>query len=63
MNYRPEHVNRFEFAVMAGLRAHQLTRGCLPRLAGVHKRTVVAQLEVAAGLVVRDADSVLPRID
>jgi DNA-directed RNA polymerase subunit K/omega len=63
MNCRPANANRFEFAVVAGLRAHQLTRGSVPRLASAHKATVLAQLEVAAGLIVRDVDTVHARID
>ena len=63
MIHRPLTVNAFEFAVVCGLRAAQLTRGCLPRVEGSHKKTVIAQLEVAAGLVVRDIDSVLARVD
>jgi DNA-directed RNA polymerase subunit K/omega len=46
--------NAFEFAVLAGLRAAQLARGCTPRVAGAEKLTVIAQMEVAAGKVVRD---------
>ena len=53
----------FEFAVLSGLRAAQLFRGCTPRIDGAHKLTVIAQLEVAAGKVVRTADSVLARAD
>ena len=41
----------FEFVVLAKLRAQQLIRGCRPRVEGVHKATVIAQLEVAAGMV------------
>ena len=63
MIHRPLGVGAFEFAVMSGLRASQLTRGCLPRLEGTHKNTVMAQMEVAAGKVVRAADSILARID
>jgi DNA-directed RNA polymerase subunit K/omega len=43
----------FEFAVLAGLRAAQLARGCTPRVTGDHKLTVTARREVAAGKVVR----------
>jgi len=56
-------VNAFEFAVVSGLRAAQLMRGCLPRVEGGHKNTVIAQLEVAAGKVRRDVDSILARVD
>jgi len=56
---RPAAYNAFEFAVLAGLRAGQLMRGCLPRLGGTHKTTMMAQMEVAAGKVVR-ADGTEP---
>jgi DNA-directed RNA polymerase subunit K/omega len=49
----PDGFNQFEFAVLSGLRAAQLTRGCTPRVAGIHKVTVMAQLEVAARKVSR----------
>jgi len=42
----------FEFAVLSGLRAAQLMRGCAPLLITSHKHTVTAQLEVAAGKIV-----------
>lgn len=58
MIHRPAGVNAFEFSVMSGLRAGQLMRGCIPRVEGTHKNTVMAQLEVAAGKVVRAADSI-----
>jgi DNA-directed RNA polymerase subunit K/omega len=53
MVLRPDEMGRFEFVVLATLRAHQLSRGCLSRIDGVHLRTVTAQLEVAGGHVVR----------
>jgi DNA-directed RNA polymerase subunit K/omega len=37
--------NRFEFVVLAGMRAWQLLRGAAPREAG-EKRVTIAQLEV-----------------
>jgi hypothetical protein len=46
-------MGRFEFVVLATLRASQLTRGCLSRVEGVHLRAVTAQMEVAGGHVVR----------
>jgi hypothetical protein len=36
---------------VAALRTAQLTRGCLPKIAGVHKVAVTAQLEVSEGRV------------
>ena len=49
---RPAHLGRFQFAVLASLRAAQLIRGCTPRCEGIHKKTVMAQAEVASGKVV-----------
>lgn len=56
MIQRPPNVGAFQFVVLAALRAAQLTRGCLPRVDGVHKATVIAQLEVSAGRVVSLSD-------
>jgi hypothetical protein len=53
MVLRPDGMGRFEFVVLARLRAHQLTRGCLSRIDSVHVRPVTAQMEVAGGYVVR----------
>ena len=53
MIHRPPEISAFEFAVLAALRAAQLIRGCAPRVEGDHKFVVTAQLEVAAGRVVR----------
>jgi DNA-directed RNA polymerase subunit K/omega len=53
MVQRPPDFALFEFAVLAALRAGQLARGCMPRVAGADKITVTAQLEVASGKVVR----------
>ena len=62
---RPVEVGAFEFAVMAGLRAAQLTRGCIAQVpVGTHKSTTTAQLEMAAlvlrRLVEGDAAPVAP---
>lgn len=51
MIQRPSGVGTFEFVILATLRAAQLMRGCRPRVDGVHKATVIAQLEVSAGKV------------
>jgi DNA-directed RNA polymerase subunit K/omega len=56
--HRPTAFSAFEFAVMSGLRAAQLMRGCIPRVEGTHKTIVTAQLEVAAGKVVRAANAI-----
>jgi len=53
---RPIEFGGFEFAVLAGLRAVQLARGCTPRVTSGNKITVTAQMEVAAGKVVRQID-------
>ena len=51
---RPAGSNPFEFAVVSGLRAAQLMRGCIPRIVrGNEKVVTTAQMEVAAGLVAR----------
>ena len=51
MIQRPLGMGAFQFVVLASLRAAQLTRGCLPRVEGLHKVTVTAQVEVAEGKV------------
>lgn len=43
----------FTFVVLSTLRSTQLIRGCRPRVDGVHKRTVIAQIEVAEGKVLQ----------
>jgi hypothetical protein len=50
----------FEFAVLASLRAGQLALHCTPRVGGVHKIAVTAQLEVAGGSVSRLANDNVP---
>lgn len=54
---RPDDMNAFEFAVVSGLRAAQLHRGCTPRVEQSEKVAVTAQHEVAQGKVlpVREA--------
>ena len=52
----PLGMSQFEFVVLSSLRAAQLTRGCVPRLAGPHKNAVMAQMEVAERKVVRAAE-------
>ena len=53
MIQRPIGMGGFEFVVLATLRATQLIRGCLPKVDGGHKKTITAQMEVAAGKVTR----------
>ena len=50
---RPPHFNPYEFAVVSGLRAHQLMDGCLPHVDGDHNVTTTAQMEVAIGKIAR----------
>ena len=56
---RPIHLNPYEFAVVASLRAHQLMHGCVPQLDGTFKATTMAQMEVAAGKIARVEASAL----
>ena len=57
MIHRPAELSVFEFVILSGLRATQLMRGCIARMDGVHKNTIMAQMEVAAGKVVRAANA------
>jgi DNA-directed RNA polymerase subunit K/omega len=52
--HRPIELNAFEFAVLAGLRAAQLARGCTPRVNGSSKLVVIAQLEIAERKILRE---------
>jgi DNA-directed RNA polymerase subunit K/omega len=52
---RPAEFNAFEFAVLAGLRAAQLARGCTARVSGPSKVAVIAQLEIAERKVERQS--------
>jgi hypothetical protein len=56
---RPDGMNVFEFAVLSGLRAAQLCRGCVPRVVPSEKIAVTAQHEVAELQVVRCDDTPL----
>jgi hypothetical protein len=59
---RPATVNVYEFIAVSALRTQQLLAGCTPRLPGDHAPMVMAQMEVAAGCVVRaDVTSDAPR--
>jgi DNA-directed RNA polymerase subunit K/omega len=51
VNEKPVTSNAFEFVVVAGARAHQLLRGCTPKVAGSEKPARLAQKEVREGLV------------
>ena len=62
MIQRPSDMGKFLFAVLASRRAVQLTRGCTPRVTGIHKRTTMAQLEVAQGKVIEDLTPVSPPV-
>jgi DNA-directed RNA polymerase subunit K/omega len=50
---RPSDIGTFEFAVLSGLRAAQLYRGCTPRVERSAKIAITAQQEVANGKVLR----------
>ena len=51
---RPTEIGKFEFAVLCGLRAAQLSRGCIALVpVADHKLTTTAQMEVAEYKVVR----------
>jgi len=54
---RPEGMTAFEFAVLSGLRAAQLQRGCTPRVPPAEKIAVTAQLELAEQKIARCADA------
>lgn len=58
---RPDEMGKFEFAVLAGLRAGQLSRGCTPRVDGDHTTAVFALREVAEGFITHA--EVLPPAD
>lgn len=50
---RPVGMNQFEFVIVSSLRAKQLMRGCIPRVAVGHKVITTAQIEVATGKVAK----------
>jgi DNA-directed RNA polymerase subunit K/omega len=53
---RPAGISAFEFAVLSGLRAAQLNRGCTPRVDRSAKIAITAQQEVAERKVLRGPD-------
>ena len=53
---RPTDITAFEFAVLSGLRAAQLNRGCTPRVARSAKIAITAQQEIAERKVLRGPD-------
>jgi DNA-directed RNA polymerase subunit K/omega len=53
-------IGTFEFIVLSSLRAAQLMRGCTPRVTATNKRMVIAQMEVAAGEIVRAPNLPVP---
>ena len=57
MIQRPPGVGAFQFVVLATLRVAQLMRGSRPKVDGIHKATVIAQLEVSAGIVTQVSTS------
>jgi hypothetical protein len=58
--HRPAEFNAFEFAVVAGLRAAQLARGCTPRVKASARGAITAQMEVAERKVARIAPATAP---
>ena len=50
---RPDDISTFEFAILSGLRAAQLSRGCSPRVEPSAKVAITAQHEVAERKVQR----------
>jgi DNA-directed RNA polymerase subunit K/omega len=60
---RPADLGVFEFVILSGLRAAQLMRGCTPRIESTHKLIMTAQMEVAAGKVVRAANALSEAVD
>ncbi|MEZ5416674.1 MAG: hypothetical protein R2708_04955 [Vicinamibacterales bacterium] len=54
---RPSGIGAFHFVVLATLRAKQLMRGCVPHVSGPHKKTTLAQIEVADGWIAGEADA------
>jgi len=53
---RPTDITAFEFAVLSGLRAAQLNRGCTPRVERSAKVAITAQQEIAERKVLRGPD-------
>lgn len=51
MSEKKASSNAFEFVVVAGARAHQLLRGCTPKISGPEKPARLAQKEVKEGLI------------
>jgi DNA-directed RNA polymerase subunit K/omega len=50
---RPVDLSAFEFAVLSGLRAHQLALGCTPRVTRSEKLAITAQMEIAGNKIER----------
>ena len=55
---RPLGISAFEFSVLSGLRAAQLSRGCTPRVERCEKVAVTAQHEIAEFKVIRSPNIV-----
>jgi DNA-directed RNA polymerase subunit K/omega len=49
--FGPQVIGKFEFARLSSLRAAQLMRGCVARVAPHTKRTSTAQQEISEGKV------------
>jgi len=53
----------FQFVMLAKLRAAQLMRGCVPKVDRLnHKSTILAQQEVAAGMITQMVDEVPAKV-
>jgi DNA-directed RNA polymerase subunit K/omega len=52
--HRPSTANPFEFVRLASLRTAQLIHGCQSKVPASHRPVLTAQLEVAAGKIVRE---------
>ena len=50
---RPTQLSAYEYVVVCALRAQQLLAGSTPRVEGDHSAPTMAQMEVAAGQIVR----------
>ncbi len=55
MVHRPPEVGAFQFVILSALRSAQLVRGCTPKVDGIHKPAVTAQLEVSTGRVAQQS--------
>ncbi len=57
---RPLDIGSFQFVALATLRAKQLARGCVPRVATGYTLATTAQREVAERKVIAEAGPEMP---